>query len=221
LDIEELRQRLSALYLAAVSDALYELGIPEAVLPTSLRPLTPSTIVVGEAYTVRGQEIAPPVGWEEGVSRMRPYLAMFEKLTPGSVIVSTTEGSSVGHFGELTANAAQRAGATGIILDGNLRDVRGLLEIGFPVFYRDLSPLNGIGRWEMITEQEPVTIGGVTVSPGDIVYGEFEGILVIRRQDAEQVLLAAERIANAEGRVRDDVRQGLSPSDSFDRHGHI
>jgi regulator of RNase E activity RraA len=59
------------------------------------------------------------------------------------------------------------------------------------------------------------------VSPGDIVYGEFEGILVIRRQDAERVLLAAERIASAEGHVREDVRQGLSPSDSLDRHGHI
>lgn len=221
MEIQELRRRLDALYLAAVADAMYELGIPEQVLPSSLRPLSPEMTVVGEAYTVVGEEIVPPVGWDVGIGRMRPYLRMFERLTPGSILVSTTPGGRVGHFGELTANAAQRAGCAGVILDGNLRDVRGLREIGFPVFYRDLSPLNGIGRWEMVAEQVPITIGGVTVSPGDIIYGEFEGILAIPRADAERVVLQAERIAGSEAQVRDDVRAGSTPSESLDRHGHI
>ena len=71
-----------------------------------------------------------------------------------------------GHFGELTANAARAHGCVGCILDGNLRDIEGLRAIGFPVFYRDLSPLNGIGRWEMTASQQPIAIGGVTVQPG-------------------------------------------------------
>jgi regulator of RNase E activity RraA len=178
-------------------------------------------IVVGEAYTVQGREIVPPVGWDEGVGRMRSYLRMFQHMTPGCVLVSSTAESSVGHFGELTANAAVHAGCRGAIIDGNLRDIRGMREIGFPVFYRDLSPLNGIGRWEMVAEGVPVTIGSVTVSPGDIVYGEFEGILVIPRDQVERVIEHAEEIAGSEERVREDMRVGVSPSDSFDRHGHI
>lgn len=153
---------------------------------------------------------------------MRSYLKMFEKLSPNTVIVSSTPpNSTVGHFGELTANAAKARGCVGVILDGNLRDIAGMREIGFQVFYRSFSPLNGIGRWEMIAEQEPVTIGDVRIQPGDIVLAEFEAILVIPRRDAERVLVKAEAIAAAEGKVRTEAASGTPPSDSLDRHGHI
>lgn len=214
-------QRYRALYLPAVCDALFELGLPELVLPTTLRPLFPELAFVGEAHTVVGREIDPPVGWDEGVERMRSYLGVFERLLPDSVLVSTTPDSFVGHFGELTGNAAQRRGCVGVILDGNLRDVAGLREIGFPVVYRDFSPRNGIGRWEMVAEQVPVTIGEVTIAPGDIVIAEFEGVLIVPQAQAEAVLERAEAIVAAEGKVRTEIQAGASPSTSFDRHGHI
>ena len=159
------------------------LDFEEKVLPSSLRPLFPESRIVGEAFTVEGHDI-PRVGWDEGIERMRPYLEVFERLTPDSVLVSTTPGGRAGHFGELTANAARAHGCVGTILDGNLRDIEGLRAIGFPVFYRDLSPLNGIGRWEMTHAQQPVAVGGVTVNPGDIVFAEFDGILIVPRADA-------------------------------------
>ena len=216
-----LLDRYRALYLPAVCDALYELGLPELVLPSTLRPLAPEQQFVGEAYTVAGREIDPPVSWDEGVTRMRPYLGVFERLPQGSVLVSTTAGGFVGHFGELTANAAQARGCVGAILDGNLRDVTGIRDIRFPVFYRDLSPRNGIGRWEMTAEQVPVTIGDVTIRPGDIVIAEFEGVLVGPRSDAERVVGRAEAIVGAEREVRTEIRMGSTPEQSFDRHGHI
>jgi len=202
----ELCERFRKLYMPAVCDALFELGFEEKVLPSWLRPLDPMQRIVGEAFTVEGHDI-PRVGWDE--------------LTPDSLLVSTTPGGTVGHFGELTANAARANGCVGVILDGNLRDIEGLREIGFQVFYRDLSPLNGIGRWEMIASQQPVAIGGVVVNPGDIVFAEFDGILVIPRQVATEVLEKAEEIVGAEGRVRREVRGGDTPWASFERHGHI
>lgn len=214
-------QRYRALYMPAVCDALYELGLPEQVLPTTLRPLFPDRGFVGLAHTVAGREIVPAVGWDEGVTRMRSYLEVFEHLQPDSVLVSTTADGFVGHFGELTGNAAQRRGCVGVILDGNLRDVTGLREIGLPVVYRDFSPRNGIGRWEMTGEQVPVQIGDVTIRPGDIVIAEFEGVLIVPRDKAEAVLERAETIVGAEARVRDDIRGGATPSSSFDIHGHI
>jgi 4-hydroxy-4-methyl-2-oxoglutarate aldolase len=219
--LQELCQRFRRLYLPAVCDALFHLGHEEHVLPSTLRPLDPLSRIVGEAYTVSGRDIVPRVGWDEGIERMRPYLEMFERLTPDSVLVSTTPDAGVGHFGELTANAARAHGCVGAILDGNLRDIEGLRAIGFDVFYRDVNPLNGIGRWEMLAEQEPVTVGGVTVHPGDIVFAEFDGILVVPRADAVTVLERAEEIVGGEGRVRDEVRDGGSPWSSFERHGYI
>ena len=219
--LDTLCERYRRLYLSAVCDALFHLGMEEKVLPSSLRPLDPESRIVGEAFTVEGHDIAR-VGWDEGIERMRPYLEVFERLTPDSVLVSTTPApATAGHFGELTANAARAHGCVGCILDGNLRDIEGLRAIGFPVFYRDLSPLNGIGRWELTASQQPVAIGGVTVNPGDIVFAEFDGVLVVPRADAVAVLERAEDIVGGEGRVRDEVQGGTSPWSSFQKHGYI
>lgn len=200
---------------------MYEMGLPEPVLPSGLRPLFPDQRLVGIAHTVLGAAIEPTVGWDEGIERISPYLRVFEELQPNSVLVSKNPDSRVGHFGELTANAAASRGCVGTILEGNLRDVEGLRDIGFPVFYSDFSPLNAIGRWEMVDTQIDVTIGDVTVSPGDLVFGEYEGIVVVPQEHAESVLLKAEEITAAEGKVREEVSSGVAPLDSLDRHGHI
>ena len=132
IQIQELCSRLRQLYLPAVCDALYQLGLEEKVLPSYLRPLFPDDRMVGVAFTVEGRGIDPPVPWAEGIERMTSYLEVFERLPIDSVLVSVNHSSHVGHFGELTANAAQQRGCRGIVLDGNLRDIEGLRQIGFP-----------------------------------------------------------------------------------------
>jgi len=209
------------LYVPAVCDALYALGLPEQVLPTGIRPLFPEQRIVGVAFTVQGCPIEPGIAWEPGIERIRSYLEIFERLEADSLLVHVNGASPVGHFGELTANSARQHGCVGCVLDGNLRDIEGLREIGFQVFYRDLSPLNAIGRWEMVHCQQPVEIGGVKIRPGDIVLGEFDGILVVPAVDAERVLIEAEGIVSAEQEVRAEMRAGVSPVTSLERHGHI
>ncbi|MCH7583658.1 MAG: hypothetical protein IH941_00685 [Acidobacteria bacterium] len=217
----ELCARYRRMWVPVVCDALYALGMREQVLPSSLRPLFPEQRIAGVAYTVLGRAIEPHIAWDPGIERIESYLRVFEELTPDTVMVSVNPGSYVGHFGELTANSAAQHGCVGVILEGNLRDVEGLREIGFQVFYRDLSPLNAIGRWEMEASQVPVAIGDVTIEPGDVVLAEFDGIVVIPVADAEPVLLKAEEITGAEARVREEMRTGKSPLDSLERHGHI
>lgn len=217
----ELCARYRELWVPVVCDALYALGMREQVLPSSLRPLFSERRIAGVAHTVLGRAIDPHIAWDPGIERIESYLRVFERLTPDSVMVSVNPHSYVGHFGELTANSAAQRGCAGVILDGNLRDIEGLRDIGFQVFYRDLSPLNAIGRWEMEATQVPVTIGDVTIDPGDMVLAEFEGIIVVPAVDAELVLLKAEEIAGAEAKVRDEMRAGASPLESLERHGHI
>lgn len=218
---DELCERYRRLYMPAVCDAVYSLGLEEQVLPSSLRPLFPEQRVAGIAYTVLGSAIEPNIDWDSGIERISSYLEMFDDLPADSVLVSVNPDSHVGHFGELTGNSAKARGCVGVILDGNLRDIEGLRDIGLQVFYRDLSPLNAIGRWEMIASQVPVTIGGVTISPGDVVIAEFDGVLVIPGSEAETVLIRAEEIVGSEALVREEMRAGGSPLASLERHGHI
>ena len=217
----EICARFRRMYLPAVSDAMYELGLPEPVLPSWLRPLLPDQTFVGIAFTLEGAEIVPPVSWDEGKVRIASYLEVFSQLTPDSVIVSKNTGGFVGHFGELTGNSAMKHGCVGVVLDGNLRDTFGLREIGLQVFYRDVNPRNGIGRWEMVSSGQPVTIGDVTVHTGDLVMAEFDGILVVPQEHIVDVLLKAEEIVGIEALVRDDMRHGVSPLEGLARHGHI
>ena len=217
----ELCARYRRICVSVVCDALYELGLPERVLPSALRPLMPDVRMAGIAHTVRGRAIRPPVGWDRGLERIKSYLQMFDELTPGSVLVSSNPDSEVGHFGELTGNAALKRGCAGVVLDGNLRDLDGLLDIGLQVFHRDLSPLNAIGRWEMAASQVPVTIGDVTVAPGDLIVADRDGVLTVSGPEAGRVLEQAESIVGSEELVRADMRAGATPWEGLERHGHI
>ena len=219
--LNEICERYHRLYVAVVCDAMYELGLEEPVLPSYLRPLFPDQRMIGIAHTVLGAPIQPKISWDEGVGRITSYLNVFEELEPDSILVSVNRGSTVGHFGELTANAAKARGCSGVLLDGNLRDVEGLKEIGFQVFFRDLSPLNAIGRWEMVGHQVPVEIGDVVINPGDLIFAEFEGVLVVPQDRIVEVLEKAEEITQAESLVRSEVQGGSPPLESFTRHGHI
>lgn len=221
IPVDELCQRYRRVSVSVVCDALYELGLPERVLPSDLRPLLPETPMAGIAYTLRGRAIRPPIGWASGIERIESYLRMFDELSPHSVLVSSNPGSEVGHFGELTGNAAKQRGCVGVVLDGNLRDLDGLVDIGLQVFYRDLSPLNAIGRWEMAASQVPVTIGDVIVEPGDLIVAGRDGVLAVPGAEKERVLEQAESIDGSEAQVRQDMRDGASPWEGLERHGHI
>lgn len=221
LSTAEICDRFRGMYVPAVTDAMYELGMTEQVLPSALRPLFPERSIVGIAFTVEGVEIVPPVSWDEGTARIASYLEAFEEITPGSVLVSKNTGDLVGHLGELTGNSALERGCVGVVLDGNLRDSTGVRESGLQVFYRDVNPRSGIGRWEMIAHQEPVTIGAVTVHPGDLVIADFDGIAIVPRSDIPAVLARAEEIVDIEKKVRADMRRGISPLQGLHEHGHI
>lgn len=221
MKLDLLCARLRALPTPVICDAMYALGIPEKTLSSRLRPLLPDQRIVGAAFTVVGRAIEPEVGWDKGIPRIQPYLRVFDELEPDSVLVSVNPGSAVGHFGELTGNAAKAKGCQGVILDGNLRDTEGLVRIGFQVFYPTLSPLNAIGRWEMVEKQVPVTIDGISIAPGEVIVADFDGVIVVPREECERVLIEAESIDSAEAKVRAEAESGASPIESLERHGHI
>ena len=164
-----------------ITDAMNRFGGMDA----NLRPADPAMKMVGPAITVR----VPPG------DNLMVYKAM-EIAEPGDVIVIEAHGfTSVAQWGEMTSLIAQGQRLAGMVTDGSLRDLKGIVEVGLPVFAKPwLTPNGGLkdGPGEV---NVPVAVGGVPVLPGDLIVGDVNGVVVVPRLDAESVLKKAQAIA--------------------------
>jgi regulator of RNase E activity RraA len=122
-------------------------------------------------------------------------------------------------WGELLSTAATARGAAGCVTDGLVRDVKGIREIGFPTFCGGFGPLDSKGRGEMVAVDVLVEIGGVPVAPGDLVFGDLDGVVVIPQAVEADVLDFAFSKVEAEETTRAELRAGAPLADVFRRHG--
>lgn len=217
--VEEWCERYSRLYLGVVSDALDALGDRNHFLGSELRPLDVTARLVGPAYPVLGA----PSSMDEYQADAYKLLGMFEQVPQHAVLVYQTNdiGSDAAHFGELSAAAVAHRGVRGIVLDGKVRDSDFLVEHGFPTFCAGFSPLDGYGRWHVVEWDVPVMIHGVSVRPGDFIFGDRDGVVRIPREIIESVLVKSEQDQRTETRIRGAVRSGESPTGLFTEHGRF
>jgi regulator of RNase E activity RraA len=148
------------------------------------------------------------------------------RLTPSTVSVWSGKGEGVCFFGELISIGMRERGCTGALVDGGVRDVRFLGEMDFPVYARYRTPVQSIGRWRVTGSGEPVPMPGatvpeVTVSPGDFVLSDEDGVIVIPADIAERVLERAEELGRREVEIRAELARGLSLSEALARFGHV
>jgi regulator of RNase E activity RraA len=130
---------------------------------------------------------------------------------------------NVAIYGELSATTARAHGAVGALLDGGTRDCGHLIRMGFPVFARYRTPVEAFGRYALINCQVPIRVAGeltetVIVNPGDFIFGEEDGVLVIPKDLTLEVLLECERIKGLENQARADFARGDDPVDVFQRY---
>ncbi len=194
------------LYVAVISDVLDSLGFRNQVLQPGVVPAQPDPgqVLVGRAATVL-------VGPQYEVVD-QPYtnqIAAIDALKPGDVVVSGVGGmTNVAVWGELFSNAAKARGARGFLTDGCHRDTRMVIEMGFPVFSRGPRPADISGRGTVISIGRPVEVAGVVVRPGDVVFAEVDGVVIIPQDVAEETMSRAfEKVANEDG-ARADLRAG-------------
>lgn len=213
----ELFDRMSReLYAAVISDILDGLGFRDQVMASSIRPIDPQsrTVLVGTAHTV----LMAPI-YE---TRPEPYtkiIAAIDNLQPGNVgIIATAGTESAAYWGELFSNAALGRGARGMVMDGYHRDTRKILDLGFPVFSTGARPFDAAGRTQCVDFGVPVVCGGVRVMPGDIVFAEIDGIVVIPSAVAEECVAKAFEKVATEDRARDDLRDGALLSDVWNTY---
>jgi regulator of RNase E activity RraA len=105
------------------------------------------------------------------------------------------------------------------VIDGGCRDTRFIVETGYPVFTRFVTPEDSTWRWQVTATQVPITVGRVRVEPGDWVVGDDDGVVVVPQAIAAEVLAEAEAKAATESRIRDAVRAGMTPLDAYERFG--
>jgi regulator of RNase E activity RraA len=203
-----LSERLKALYVPAVADVLDDMGYNNQVLQCEPRPIHPQVKLAGPAVTVSTY-------WYSSYRKMdrdiESLASIFDVCYDGCVVVVATGGNrSAACWGELMSNAARARGAVGAVVDGAIRDVPKILEISppFQVFASSFTPADSKGRVEFSDKQVEVVCGDVMVRPGDIVFGDFDGVVVIPKEVAEEVVKEAEDKVRRESEFRAAIRRG-------------
>lgn len=208
---DQAHERLSSAVLADVLDSL---GHRHSALPPSVRPLCSHWKIFGRAATLNAVSVA--------AEPRHPYAVEMEcidGLRPGDVLVATTNGDrSSALWGELLSTAARAHGAVGVVLDGLTRDAARILAMDFPVFACGFSPLDSKGRIDCIEHGRPVHIGDCVVSPGDWMFGDMDGVVVVPSAAAETALARALEKVMGENCVRDELARGRSVREVFAEH---
>jgi regulator of RNase E activity RraA len=205
------------LYVAAVCDVLDALSCRDRAMHQRLRPLDPAhCIIVGRARTFRWMDT-------DYVVKDDPYgleIAAMDALGPGDVVVHSTDAAGTNApWGELMTTVAKRNGATGCICDSNIRDCRRIMALEFPVFCAGIRPLDSMGRGRVMAYDVPVRSGDVLVQPGELVFADFDGVVVVPRALEDETLARAYEKVTKENDSRRDLLRGDSLRDVFNRHG--
>ena len=170
-----MRDRFLEIYTAALADVLDARGIHDRALDPSIRPLAPGARLAGPAFTIRGRPTAT-TDYDEAIRRV---LTMLGEVPAGHVAVYDTGHDATAHLGELSVTSLAARGVAGALVDGGCRDVAFILETGFPVFTRFVTPADSTWAWELEATQVPVTAGGVRIEPGDWVLGDQDGVVAV------------------------------------------
>lgn len=205
------------LYVPVVCDILDEFGYRNQAMHHRLRPLDPENcIIIGRARTFRWMETDYAVeGDPYGVE-----IDAMDSLNEHDVAVhSTDHGCTNAPWGELMSTVAKMRGATGAIVDSMIRDCLRIKELGFPVFYHGIRPLDSVGRGRVMDYDVPIRCGGVLVKPGEIVYSDFDGVVVIPREVEDKVLTLAAEKAGKESLSRQELFEGKSLREVYDKYG--
>ena len=212
--------RLARLYTPVISDVLDDLGITSNVLSSQIRPLHPRMKIFGSAITARTVKYDRYQGKEIG-EWVKVMLEMLESADKGQIfIVETGNAFGIASWGELMSNSARARGVIGAVTDGAVRDTPKILSMKppFQLFAPSFSPKDAKGRLEYVAYNIPVTCGGVRVEPGDIVFGDLDGVVIIPKDRSEEVIKTAEMRVRKETAFRKAVRRGERVSSVFRKY---
>lgn len=203
------------LYTAVVSDSLDQLGVRHQAMREYLRPVHPNCRFAGWARTICCSDVyhfpSDPYSVE---------IEAVDSFQPGEVgVIGTQKSVRNAPWGELLSTAAKARGARGAVVDGLIRDVRKIEELGFPVFAAGIKPVDSMGRGIVTSYNDPVECGEVIVHPGDFVFADFDGVVVVPKAMVKRVLELAYDKVRRENSSRAELMDGAYLRDVFRKYG--
>jgi regulator of RNase E activity RraA len=208
---ELIRQHL---FTPVVGDILDREGHWHQFLPQPIKPLNPAHRIIGRAFPVQLADVTGP--------QSRPFGRLTEALDailPGEVYLATGGSMNCAAWGEILTATARTRGSAGAVIDGYHRDTPRVLEQDWPVFSRGSFAQDAGVRSSVVNFRCMVEIGGVLIEPGDLIFADMDGVLIIPKAAEERVIqLALEKVAG-EKVVRKEIEAGSSSTSVFDRYG--
>ena len=212
---EKLNVMREKLYSAVIRDILDDLGYRHQVMDENLRPIHEDNVIVGKAKTCLAVDV-----YKEYANPYEIELEALDSLKENEVfVVSTNRSPRISLWGELLTTASRARGAVGAIIDGLIRDVKKINEMNFPVFCTGYRPLDSKGRGYVIDYDCPILCGGVMVNPGDIIFADFDGVVVIPSQIADEVIEKALEKVNKENSMKKELEEGKLLTDLYKKYG--
>ncbi|MDX3383774.1 RraA family protein [Streptomyces niveiscabiei] len=213
VDTEALRERLSRLDTAALSDAMDGLRTPPCVLP-GIATRTSGGIACGPAFTVRYRPVDDTTTFHNAAD----YI---DDVPPGSVVVVDNGGSrTCTNWGSLLSSVARHRGISGTVVHGSVRDVRESGAAGYPLFSTDVTMVSGKNRVVLDRTGVEVDIAGTPVAPGDWIFADDNGAVRIPAALVEEVVRRAEAVERTESRIREAVLGGSRLDEARARFGY-
>jgi len=191
--------------VASVSDAVDQVIGKRGYLAHDMRPYV-SGAFVGRAVTAL-VKAAPPEQATPALA-VKHSVEMIDSANPGDVGVIVMENSlDVAAIGGLMGTAAKSRGMAGMVLDGAVRDLAELRALGLPVYARSVSPATAVGRYASVSKQVPVECAGVSIAPGDIIVAGEDGVVVVPKDRAADVLKRSQEIDARESKMVPFIKQ--------------
>jgi regulator of RNase E activity RraA len=211
------------LFTSVVGDVMDKLGQFHRFLPPSIKPLDQDMVLIGRAMTVLSVDVfRERVEGSANKLMDKPFGLMLEALDDlkhGEVYVNTGSSPRNAMWGEMMSTRAMKLGAVGAVLDGYSRDTRAVLELRFPTFSWGSYGQDAGPRYKVVDFRIPIEIGTVLINPGDILFGDIDGVCCIPREIEDEVFANALEKARGEKRVRKALEVGSSAVEAFEKHG--
>ena len=209
-----LTDRLQDCYTGAVYDVMKGMGVSDSILPSDIRPTDDSLTLAGQIWTCSGR-IDESASADE---TLMAWTGLLSEAPGGSVVVCQPNDGSLAHMGELSAETLKLRAIRGYVVDGGCRDVDFIRRLEWPVFCRYYTPADVVGRWLAEALGEPIETGGVSISTGDYLLADIDGVVVIPEGIAEEVVAKTEEIINTESALRRDILQGMDPQQAYRKY---
>ncbi|MGH9840976.1 MAG: RraA family protein [Blastocatellia bacterium] len=209
------------LFTAVVGDVMDKLGLQRQFLPPRIHPLRDEMVILGRAMPVLTADVFSE-GGSGGSAMSKPFGLMLEALDdlkPGEVYLCTGGSPNYALWGELMSTRAIKLGAAGAVLNGYTRDAVGILQLGFPTFSYGRYAQDQGPRGKVIDFRTTVEIEGVRVRPGDLIFGDGEGVLVVPEEAIEETFVHAVEKARGEKLVKKAIEDGMSACEAFQTFG--